>query len=111
MRWKSHITTSSDGKYEAEITMHITEAEAAAIAVALLAQLEQLEQLEQEHQANLAQYAAIHSLAEWLERASGVPLEQLKQIRYWAMFERLDSKGWTELAPSCRCDRSFTHPH
>lgn len=105
MRWHSVINSTSEGDRHAEITVHITEGEAALIALALEEFKVNAAQGLIEHRPDLefgpAQYVAVEFLVDWLERACCMTREQLYRVNWWGILEGLDAEDWAEFAPRC----------
>ena len=105
MRWNSVINSSSEGDRSAEITVHITEGEAALITLALEEFKINAQQGLIEHRPDLefgpAQYVAVEFLVDWIERACCMTREQLYRVNWWGILEELDVEDWAEFAPRC----------
>lgn len=103
MRWNSVIRSTSEGDRTAEITVHMTEGEAALIALALEEFKVNAQQGLIEHRPDLdfgpAQYVAVEFLVDWIERACCMTREQLYRVNWWQTLEELDVEDWAELAP------------
>lgn len=105
MRWNSVIHASSEGDRTAEITVHMTEQEAAILTLALENLLQDGfgngVEITEWYGFNPAHYVAINSLIQWLESASSMTREQLCRVNWWETFEALDAEEWAEFAPRC----------
>ena len=105
MRWNSVIRSTSEGDRSAEITVHMTEGEAALIALALEEFKVNAAQGLIEHRPDLefgpAQYVAVEFLVDWIERACCMTREQLYRVNWWETLEELDAEDWAEFAPRC----------
>lgn len=105
MRWNSVTTASSEGDRSSEITVHMTEQEAAILTLALENLIHDAfgngPEITEWYGFGPAHYASIESLIKWLEGASSMTREQLSQVKWWETFEQLDAKDWAEFAPRC----------
>ncbi|MEO1148079.1 MAG: hypothetical protein AAFY26_21060 [Cyanobacteria bacterium J06638_22] len=115
MRWDSVLSTTSEGEQSAEMTVHLTEHEAAMLVRSLEHYLQLMEDAFTSGNADLrafyeftpAHYASAFCMVELLERASGMSRERLRQVEWWTLFEQMDAKDWAEWAP--HCDRPIVH--
>lgn len=105
MRWESLITASSEGDRSAEITVHMTDHEAAILTLALENLIHDAfgngPEITEWYGFGPAHYAAIESLIQWLEGASSMTREQFRRVNWWETFGGLDAKEWRDLAPRC----------
>lgn len=103
MRWKSLINASSEGDRSAEITVHMTEQEAAILTLALENLLQDAfegdEDVQKFYGFTPAHYVSINFLIEWLEGACSMTREQLRRVNWAETFEELPVEDWAEFAP------------